>query len=95
MKLNHSLIFINKNKNNINIIIIIIIFINESYFWSQSQGCLLIEQVGVLNIDGYYDSLLGLFDKGVEEGFINPSSRTIVVSATTSADLISSLEVTT
>ncbi|PON98057.1 Cytokinin riboside 5'-monophosphate phosphoribohydrolase [Trema orientale] len=48
--------------------------------------------VGVLNIDGYYDGLLGLFDKGVEEGFIRPSSRTIVVSATSSADLISRLE---
>ncbi|EXC34511.1 hypothetical protein L484_019108 [Morus notabilis] len=48
--------------------------------------------VGVLNVDGYYDGLLGLFDKGVEEGFINPSSRTIVVSATTAAELINKLE---
>ena len=47
----------------------------------------------MLNIDGYYDGLLGLFDKGVEEGFINPSSRTIVVTATTSAELINKLEV--
>ena len=46
-----------------------------------------------MNIDGYYDGLLGLFDKGVEEGFISPSSRTIVVSATSAAELINKLEV--
>ncbi|XP_062079360.1 cytokinin riboside 5'-monophosphate phosphoribohydrolase LOG8-like [Humulus lupulus] len=48
--------------------------------------------IGVLNIDGYYDNLLGLFDKGVEEGFIKPFSRSIVVSATSSAHLITKLE---
>lgn len=58
-----------------------------------------IKQVGVLNVDGYYDGLLGLFDKGVEEGFINPSinpsSRTIVVSASTASELLNLLEVST
>ncbi|PQP93797.1 putative cytokinin riboside 5-monophosphate phosphoribohydrolase LOGL1 [Prunus yedoensis var. nudiflora] len=33
--------------------------------------------VGLLNIDGYYDCLLRLFDKGVEEGFINLSQGTL------------------
>ncbi|XP_075078361.1 cytokinin riboside 5'-monophosphate phosphoribohydrolase LOG8-like isoform X2 [Nicotiana tabacum] len=48
--------------------------------------------VGLLNIDGYYDCLLGLFDKGVEEGFIKPSARNIVISATTAKELLEKME---
>lgn len=47
----------------------------------------------MLNIDGYYDCLLGIFDKGVEEGFIDPSARSIVIAATTAAELIQRMEV--
>ena len=50
-------------------------------------------QVGLLNIDGYYDCLLRLFDKGVEEGFINLSARNIVISAKTATELIQKMEV--
>lgn len=50
-------------------------------------------QVGLLNVDGYYNSLLALFDKGVEEGFIESSARHIVVSANTPQDLIIKMEV--
>ncbi|KAK4492212.1 hypothetical protein RD792_003012 [Penstemon davidsonii] len=49
--------------------------------------------VGLLNVDGYYDSLLGLFDKGVEEGFIKLSARNIVISANTASELIMKMEV--
>eukprot|EP00268_Persea_americana_P058024 TRINITY_DN6991_c0_g2_i1.p1 TRINITY_DN6991_c0_g2~~TRINITY_DN6991_c0_g2_i1.p1 ORF type:complete len:170 (+),score=43.07 TRINITY_DN6991_c0_g2_i1:211-720(+) len=48
--------------------------------------------VGLLNVDGYYNSLLALFDKGVEEGFIENSARKIVVSAETPAELIRKME---
>ncbi|XP_027073007.1 probable cytokinin riboside 5'-monophosphate phosphoribohydrolase LOGL1 [Coffea arabica] len=48
--------------------------------------------VGLLNIDGYYDCLLGLFDKGVEEGFIRHSARHIVISAQTAGELIEKME---
>nr|XP_027062061.1 probable cytokinin riboside 5'-monophosphate phosphoribohydrolase LOGL1 isoform X2 [Coffea arabica] len=48
--------------------------------------------VGLLNIDGYYDCLLGLFDKGVEEGFIRHSARHIVISAQTAGELIKKME---
>ncbi|PNT51975.1 hypothetical protein POPTR_001G005400v4 [Populus trichocarpa] len=48
--------------------------------------------VGLLNVDGYYDSLLGLFDKSVEEGFVNASARNIVVSARTARELIQRME---
>lgn len=34
--------------------------------------------MGLLNVDGCYNSLLALFDKGVEEGFIKPSGPCIV-----------------
>lgn len=50
-------------------------------------------QVGLLNVDGYYNCLLALFDKGVEEGFIKPSARHIVVSAPTGKELIARMEV--
>jgi len=48
--------------------------------------------VGLLNVDGYYNCLLALFDKGVEEGFIKPAARHIVVSATTVKELIERME---
>ncbi|XP_042065567.1 probable cytokinin riboside 5'-monophosphate phosphoribohydrolase LOGL2 [Salvia splendens] len=48
--------------------------------------------VGLLNIDGYYNSLLALFDKGVEEGFIEDSARNIVVLADSPDQLINKLE---
>lgn len=48
--------------------------------------------VGLLNVDGYYNSLLALFDKGVEEGFIEDSARRIVVIADTAAELIKKIE---
>jgi predicted Rossmann-fold nucleotide-binding protein len=53
----------------------------------------LLYQVGLLNADGYYDSLLSLFDKGVEEGFIRDTARHIVITAETAAELIEKMEV--
>ncbi|KAF4360978.1 hypothetical protein F8388_016787 [Cannabis sativa] len=48
--------------------------------------------VGLLNVDGYYNNLLALFDKGVDEGFIDHSARHIVVIANTAEDLINKME---
>ncbi|CAM8963695.1 unnamed protein product [Rhodiola kirilowii] len=48
--------------------------------------------VGILNVDGYYDSLLALFDKGVEEGFIEHSARQIIISASNPAELLQKME---
>uniref|UniRef100_A0ACD5X6C7 Uncharacterized protein n=1 Tax=Avena sativa TaxID=4498 RepID=A0ACD5X6C7_AVESA len=47
--------------------------------------------VGLLNVDGYYNSLLSLFDKGVEEGFIDDAARNIFVLAETAADLLTKI----
>ncbi|KAJ7957855.1 Cytokinin riboside 5'-monophosphate phosphoribohydrolase [Quillaja saponaria] len=48
--------------------------------------------VGLLNVDGYYNSLLSFIDKAVEEGFITPAARHIIVSAQTAQDLMCKLE---
>lgn len=50
-------------------------------------------QVGLLNVDGYFNSLIELFDKGVEEGFIVDSERHIIVSADTAEELMKKMEV--
>ncbi|CAI9093724.1 OLC1v1029276C1 [Oldenlandia corymbosa var. corymbosa] len=49
-------------------------------------------QVGLLNVDGYYNSLLALFDNGVQEGFIKPGARQIVISAPTAKELLDKME---
>ncbi|KAG6644615.1 hypothetical protein CIPAW_08G065300 [Carya illinoinensis] len=51
-------------------------------------------QVGLLNVDGYYNSLLSFLDKAVDEGFITPTARNIIVSAQTAQELMHKLEVT-
>ncbi|KAF4403496.1 hypothetical protein G4B88_008142 [Cannabis sativa] len=51
-----------------------------------------INVVGLLNVDGYYNSLLSFIDKAVEEGFISPSARHIIVSAPTARELVKNLE---
>ncbi|KAB2080030.1 hypothetical protein ES319_A05G042300v1 [Gossypium barbadense] len=48
--------------------------------------------VGLLNVDGYYNNLLALFDNGVEEGFIKPGARHIIVSAPTANELLEKME---
>ncbi|XP_039114709.1 cytokinin riboside 5'-monophosphate phosphoribohydrolase LOG1-like isoform X2 [Dioscorea cayenensis subsp. rotundata] len=52
----------------------------------------LMEQVGLLNVDGYYNSLLELIDKGWKEGFIEDSASQILVSAETAEELIRKME---
>ncbi|EFH48457.1 predicted protein [Arabidopsis lyrata subsp. lyrata] len=51
--------------------------------------------VGLLNADGYYNNLLALFDTGVEEGFIKPGARNIVVSAPSARELMEKMELYT
>ena len=49
--------------------------------------------MGLLNVDGYYNSLLSFIDKAVDEGFIAPAARHIIVSAHTAQELMCKLEV--
>ncbi|RLM97707.1 lysine decarboxylase-like protein [Panicum miliaceum] len=48
--------------------------------------------VGLLNVDGYYDPLIALFEKGATEGFINPDCRQIFVAAPTASELLTKME---
>ncbi|PIN03671.1 hypothetical protein CDL12_23801 [Handroanthus impetiginosus] len=48
--------------------------------------------VGLLNVDGYYNSLLSFIDKAVDDGFIMPAQRHIIVSAPTAQELVQKLE---
>ncbi|KAK3231958.1 hypothetical protein Dsin_003839 [Dipteronia sinensis] len=49
--------------------------------------------VGLINVDGYYNSLLNFIDKAVDDGFIFPSQRSIIVSAPNARELVQKLEV--
>ncbi|XP_078439427.1 cytokinin riboside 5'-monophosphate phosphoribohydrolase LOG8-like [Wolffia australiana] len=48
--------------------------------------------IGLLNVDGYYNSLLALFDTGVKEGFIKQTARNIILSASTAHELMNKME---
>ncbi|XP_043713580.1 cytokinin riboside 5'-monophosphate phosphoribohydrolase LOG5-like isoform X2 [Telopea speciosissima] len=48
--------------------------------------------VGLLNVDGYYNYLLTFIDKAVDDGFIKPCQRQIIVSAPTAKELVQKLE---
>jgi uncharacterized protein (TIGR00730 family) len=47
---------------------------------------------GLLNTEGYYDGLLGLFDHGVEEQFIRAPHRSSVLSSADPMELLNQLE---
>ncbi|KAH7665971.1 Cytokinin riboside 5'-monophosphate phosphoribohydrolase LOG protein [Dioscorea alata] len=49
--------------------------------------------IGLLNVDGYYNSLLSFIDKVLEEGFINLAARQIIISSSNAKELIEKLEV--
>lgn len=48
--------------------------------------------VGLLNVDGYYNFLLSFIDNAVEEGFVCPGARHIIVSAPTARELVVKME---
>ncbi|KAH7665751.1 Cytokinin riboside 5'-monophosphate phosphoribohydrolase LOG protein, partial [Dioscorea alata] len=48
--------------------------------------------IGLLNVDGYYNSLLSFIDKILEEGFINLAARQIIISSSNAKELIENLE---
>ena len=48
--------------------------------------------VGLLNVDGFYNCLLTFIDKAVDDGFIKPSQRHIIVLAPNAKKLVQKLE---
>ncbi len=61
----------------------------EAVTWTQLG--LHAKPCGLLNVGGYYDPLLGLFDAGVRERFIRPENRAIVLAHTEPEALIDAL----
>ncbi|CAN6834943.1 unnamed protein product [Brassica oleracea] len=59
---------------------------------SWSQLGIHTKPVGLLNVDGFYDSLLTFIDKAVDEGFVSSTARRIIVSAPTASQLLQLLE---
>ena len=49
------------------------------------------KRCGLLNVRGFYDPLLALFDRAVVEGFLNPQNRAIVSAHTDVAALLQEL----
>ena len=47
--------------------------------------------VGLLNVFGYFDDLIALFDNMVSEGFVTPKNRTLVRSGASIDELLDSL----
>lgn len=47
--------------------------------------------IGLLNVAGYYDPLLAMIDRAVEEGFILPRYRDLIVVASTAEALLEKL----
>ena len=47
-----------------------------------------VKPMGLLNVRGFYDPLLGLFDHAVTEGFLRPQNRAMVLADTDSKNLL-------
>jgi uncharacterized protein (TIGR00730 family) len=57
--------------------------------WAQLNYHL--KPVGLLNVNGYYDRLIHFFEHAVEEGFIRPLLRGLIVSASEPQSLLDAL----
>lgn len=47
---------------------------------------------GILNVLGYYSPLLAMFDRAVEERFLKPENRTLVLARESPAELLKALD---
>ena len=61
----------------------------EIITWAQLG--LHLKPCALLNVDGYYDALLMLFDRAVEEGFLRPTNRRLVIEETDPYRLLEAL----
>jgi uncharacterized protein (TIGR00730 family) len=48
--------------------------------------------IGLLNVGGFYDRLIGFFEHAIEEGFIKARQRGLIVAAASPAELLDSLQ---
>ncbi len=64
--------------------------LTEMLTWSQLQ--LHSKPIGILNVNGYYDHLIQLFDCMVQEGMLKESNRNIALFSNDPADLLQQME---
>lgn len=50
-----------------------------------------VKPMGLLNVNGFYDPLLALFDKAVAEGFLRPQNRTMALADTDIGRLLAAM----
>jgi uncharacterized protein (TIGR00730 family) len=62
----------------------------EAVTWTQLG--LHAKPCGILNVAGFYDPLLALFDHLVDERFLKPENRALVLARESPADLVQALE---
>ncbi|RYG85728.1 TIGR00730 family Rossman fold protein [bacterium] len=60
--------------------------------WTWTQLGIHAKPVALLNVAGYYDSLLHFLDNGVIEGFLKPAVRGMLLTAPTAAPLLDQLD---
>ncbi|HEX5365415.1 MAG TPA: TIGR00730 family Rossman fold protein [Acidimicrobiales bacterium] len=53
----------------------------EVVTWSQLGLHTVPKPCGLLDVEGYFDPLVALFDRGVSEGFVRPAHRRLVLTA--------------
>ncbi|MFN3835229.1 MAG: TIGR00730 family Rossman fold protein [Glycocaulis sp.] len=57
--------------------------------WTWSQLGRHVKPVGLINVAGYYDGLLAFLDRMQADGFIQPRHRTMLISGSDPADVLS------
>ncbi|KAJ3329161.1 hypothetical protein HDU76_008503 [Blyttiomyces sp. JEL0837] len=62
----------------------------EMTTWSQLS--IHAKPIGVLNINGFYDPLIQQIDLGIQEGFIRPQNRDLIVFKSDVVELLDALE---
>ena len=64
--------------------------LSEIYTWRQLGYHE--KNIGLLNVEGYWDPFLDMLDKGVKEGFISPEVRNLLIAEETPSELIDRLQ---
>lgn len=62
----------------------------EILTWSQLK--IFNGPIGILNVNGFYDMLIGHLDKMVEEGFLTTENRSLLLTADNTTDLLKKME---
>lgn len=63
----------------------------EILTWAQLR--IFVGPVGLLNVNGFYDLLLLQLDKMVEEGFLRPETRALLIVADSAPELLDKMEI--